>query len=97
MEAWKDVPVRGTTVGHITGPAFRKRNVMEYLNASTSRRQGATSVHSFPHSPLQMSTFQLLFGQRIGVFILAEISAISAASVIILLAYIAVRFQSLAV
>ena len=44
-----------------------------------------------------MSTFQLLFGQRIGVFILAEISAISAASVIMLLAYIAVRFQSLAV
>jgi len=44
-----------------------------------------------------MSTIQLPFGRRIGVFILAEISAISAASVIILLAYIAVRFQSLIV
>jgi hypothetical protein len=44
-----------------------------------------------------MSAIQLSFGQRIGVFILAEISAISAASVILLLAYIAVRFQSLVV
>jgi hypothetical protein len=41
-----------------------------------------------------MSTLgnKLPFGQRIGVFILAEISAISASSVIILLGYIAVRF-----
>jgi len=37
---------------------------------------------------------QLPFGHRTGVFILAEISAISAASVIILLAYIVVRCQS---
>lgn len=40
---------------------------------------------------------QLPFGHRIGVFILAEISAISAASVIILLAYIMVRSQGLVV
>lgn len=40
---------------------------------------------------------QLTFGHRIGVFILAEISAISAASVTILLAYIVVRRQSLVV
>jgi len=37
---------------------------------------------------------QLPFGQRIGVFILAEISAISALSVTILLGYIAVCFQN---
>jgi hypothetical protein len=34
---------------------------------------------------------QLSFGRRIGVFILAEISAVSASSVILLLGYIAVR------
>lgn len=38
---------------------------------------------------------KLLFGQRIGVFILAEISAISASSVVILLGYIAVRFLNM--
>ncbi len=38
---------------------------------------------------------QLPFGQRIGVFILAEISAVSASSVIILLGHIAVRFLNL--
>ena len=38
---------------------------------------------------------QLPFGQRLGVFILAEISAISASSVIILLGYIAVRSLNL--
>jgi hypothetical protein len=38
---------------------------------------------------------QLTFGQRLGVFILAEISAVSASSVIILLGYIAVRFLNL--
>jgi hypothetical protein len=38
---------------------------------------------------------QLPFGQRLGVFILAEISAVSASSVIILLGYIAVRFLNL--
>ena len=35
---------------------------------------------------------KLTFGQRIGDFILAEISAISASSVVILLGYIAVCF-----
>jgi hypothetical protein len=38
---------------------------------------------------------ELPFGQRIGIFILAEISAISATSVIILLGYIAVRFLNM--
>lgn len=38
---------------------------------------------------------QLPFGERLGVFILAEISAISASSVIILLGYIAVRSLNL--
>ena len=38
-----------------------------------------------------MST-EFSFGHRLGVFILAEISAVSASSVIILLGYIAVRF-----
>jgi hypothetical protein len=38
---------------------------------------------------------QLHFGHRLGVFILAEISAVSASSVIILLGYIAVRFLNL--
>jgi hypothetical protein len=44
-----------------------------------------------------MSTLdnQLPFGHRIGVFILAEISAISASSVIILSGYIAVSFPNL--
>jgi hypothetical protein len=37
---------------------------------------------------------QLSFGHRLGGFILAEISAVSASSVIILLGYIAVRFQN---
>ena len=41
-----------------------------------------------------MST-NLPFGHRLGVFILAEISAVSASSVIILLGYIAVRFLNL--
>jgi hypothetical protein len=34
----------------------------------------------------------LKFGERIGVFVLVEIAAISASAVIILLSYIAVRF-----
>jgi hypothetical protein len=38
---------------------------------------------------------QLHFGHRLGDFILAEISAISASSVIVLLGYIAVRFLDL--
>lgn len=38
---------------------------------------------------------QFSAGQRIGIFILAEISAISASSVIILLGYIAVSFRNL--
>jgi hypothetical protein len=38
---------------------------------------------------------QLPFGHRLGVFILAEISAISASSVILLLGYIAVRCPEL--
>jgi hypothetical protein len=38
---------------------------------------------------------QLHFGHRLGDFILAEISAVSASSVIILLGYIAVRFLNL--
>ena len=43
-----------------------------------------------------MSTVkQLSFGYRLGVFILAEISAVSASSVIILLGYIAVCFLDL--
>ena len=42
-----------------------------------------------------MSTLdsQFPFGQRIGLFILAEVSAISASSVVILLGYIAVRCE----
>lgn len=39
---------------------------------------------------------QFRFGHRLGIFILAEISAVSASSVIILLGYIAVCFLSLA-
>jgi hypothetical protein len=35
----------------------------------------------------------LTFGNRIGAFILAEIAAVSASAVTILLAYIAVRFS----
>jgi hypothetical protein len=35
---------------------------------------------------------ELTFGNRIGLFILVEISAVSASAVTILLAYIAVRF-----
>jgi hypothetical protein len=42
-----------------------------------------------------MSPFQLSFGERLGVFILAEISAVSAFSIIILLGYIAVCFLNL--
>jgi hypothetical protein len=42
-----------------------------------------------------MSTNQLSFGHRLGVFILAEISAVSVSSVIILLGYIIVRFLNL--
>jgi hypothetical protein len=38
---------------------------------------------------------QLHFGHRLGVFILAEISAVSASSVVILLGYITVRFLNL--
>ena len=38
---------------------------------------------------------QLSFGHRIGVFILAEISAIPSSSINILLGYIAVRFLNL--
>jgi hypothetical protein len=38
---------------------------------------------------------QLAFGYRLGLFILAEISAASASSIIILLDYIAVRFLNL--
>lgn len=38
---------------------------------------------------------RLSFGQRLGVFILAEISALSASSVIILVGYIAVRCLNL--
>jgi hypothetical protein len=38
---------------------------------------------------------QISFGNRIGTFILAEISAASASSIIILLSYIAVRFLNM--
>ncbi|KAI0257439.1 hypothetical protein BJV78DRAFT_1150341 [Lactifluus subvellereus] len=44
---------------------------------------------------MSTTTQQLTFGHRIGVFILAEISAVSASSVIILLSYIAVCFLNL--
>ena len=36
---------------------------------------------------------ELTFGNRIGIFLLVEISAVSASAITILLAYIAVRFS----
>jgi hypothetical protein len=45
--------------------------------------------------PSTHTTQPLSFGNRIGLFILAEISAVSASSVIILLCYIAVRLLNL--
>jgi hypothetical protein len=44
---------------------------------------------------MSTTTQQLTFGQRIGVFILAEISAVSASSIIILLGNIVVCFLNL--
>jgi hypothetical protein len=79
---------------HLNPFSFREGAAHNHFNSSTVLISTARRRRAYDSLPLRMSTLSkpLPFGQRIGDFILAEISAISASSVIILLGYIAVRF-----